>query len=197
MHSLTVSDRYGNCSNLRIPPKDHSDWVPIMETLVALQAILIKSIPTFILVWILYWYISRMFLSPLQKTLQQREDSTEGLRKAAEERISLAERKTAEYQEVLRSHSADVYRQQEQDRQRAMEKRAEILRQARQRAEKRVTQARREILQDAEEAKKVLQKESEQMARQIVRAILEPPSAGSMSTAPSGTNPGMNPASRQ
>ena len=61
-----------------------------MQTLVALGDILVKAIPTFILVWILYSYISRMFLKPLQKTLQQRQESTEGLRKAAEERISLA-----------------------------------------------------------------------------------------------------------
>jgi len=165
-----------------------------MEALVALQDILIKSIPPFILVWILYWYINRMFLTPLQETLQQREDATEGLRKAAEERIGLAERKTAEYQETLLSHSADIYRQQEQDRQRAMEKRAEILRQARQRAEEQIARARQDILQEAEEAKKVLQKESEQMAQWITRAILEPPSAGPLPTAPSGANPGMNPA---
>jgi F0F1-type ATP synthase membrane subunit b/b' len=124
-----------------------------MQTLVALKDILIKSIPTFFLVWILYWYIARFFLQPLQKTLKQRQDSTEGLRRTAEERISLAERKTSEYQEALRTHSAGVYRQQEQDRQRAMERRAEILRQARQRAEEQTAQARREILQEVEEAK--------------------------------------------
>jgi F0F1-type ATP synthase membrane subunit b/b' len=165
-----------------------------MQTLVALQAILIKSIPTFILVWILYWYTNRVFLGPLQKVLRQREESTEGLRKAAADRISLAERKTAEYQETLRAHSADIYRQQEQDRLRAMEHRAEILRLARQRAEERIGHARQEILQEAEDAKKVLQKESEQMAQWIMRAILEPPAAGPMPGTPSGANPGMTPA---
>ena len=159
-----------------------------MQTLVALGDILVKAIPTFILVWILYFYISRMFLKPLQETLQQRQESTEGLRKAAEERISLAEQKTAAYQEALRSHSADIYRQQEQDRQRAMERRTEILRQARQRAEQQIGRARQEILHEAEEAKKVLQKESEQMAQWITRAILEPPSAGPSPI----TAPGMN-----
>ena len=168
-----------------------------METLVALQDILIKSIPTFVLVWILYWYTHRMFLKPLQKTLQQRQDSTEGLRKAAEQRITLAERKTGEYQEAFRSHSADIYRQQEQDRQRAMEKRAEILRQAHQRAEEQIARARQEIHQEAEEAKQVLQKESEQLAQRITRAILEPPSAGPLAATPSGNIPGMNPATNR
>jgi F-type H+-transporting ATPase subunit b len=163
-----------------------------MQTLVALGDILIKSIPTFILVWVLYFYISRMFLGPLQKTLQQRQDSTEGLRKAAEERISMAEHKTAEYQEALRAQAADIYRQQEQDRQRDLERRAEILRQARQRAEEQIGGARQQIHQQAEEAKKTLHKESEQLAQWITRAILEPPSEGSSRATGSGANPVMN-----
>jgi F-type H+-transporting ATPase subunit b len=164
-----------------------------MKTLVALGGILVKSIPTFILVWILYFYIDRVFLRPLQKTLHQRRESTEGLRKVAEERIGQAEQKTAEYQEALRAHSADIYRQQEQDRQRAMERRTEILRQARQRAEEQIGRARQEIRQQAEEAKSVLQKESEQMAQWITRAILQPPAAGSSPPTGPGTASGINP----
>jgi F0F1-type ATP synthase membrane subunit b/b' len=161
-----------------------------METLVALQAILIKSLPTFFLVWLLYWYTQRVFLTPLQKTLQQRQDSTEGLRKAAEERITLAEKRAAEYQEAFRSHAADIYRQQEQVRQRAMEKRAEMLRQARQRADDHIARARQEIRQESEQAKSDLQPESDYLAQQIARAILEPPAAGPAATAPLGGNPG-------
>jgi F0F1-type ATP synthase membrane subunit b/b' len=163
-----------------------------MQTLVALGDILVKSIPTFILVWVLYLYISRMFLGSLQKTMQQRQDSTTGLRRAAEEQISQAEQKTAQYQEALRVHSAEIYRQQEQDRQRAMERRAEILRQARQQAEAQIGSARQEIHGQAEEAKRTLQQESEQMAQRITRAILEPSAAGSSGATASGLHPGMN-----
>ena len=159
-----------------------------MQTLVALEDILVKAIPTFILVWILYFYISRVFLGPLQQTLRKRHDATEGLRQAAEARISLAERKKAEYQEALRSNAAELYRQQEQDRQRAIDQRAEILRQARQRAEEQISGARQQIHAEAEEAKKVLQRESEQMAQWITRAILEPSAAGPSPTAASGVN---------
>ena len=149
-----------------------------MQTLVALGDILVKAIPTFILVWILFLYISRVFLNPLQSTLRKRYESTEGLRQAAGARIGQAEQKTAAYQEALQTNSAEIYRQQEQDRQRAMEQRAEILRQARGRAEARMASARQEIRQDAEAAKKILQNESEQMALWITRAVLEPTPAG-------------------
>jgi F0F1-type ATP synthase membrane subunit b/b' len=153
-----------------------------METLIALEGILLKAIPTFCLVWILYFYISRFFLAPLKKTLQKRQEATEGLRQAAEARVSQAEQKTAAYQEVLRSNSAEIYRQQEQERQKAMAQRAEALRQARARAEERLARARQEIGQEAEAAKKQLESESEQMAQWITRAILEPPAATAPST---------------
>jgi F0F1-type ATP synthase membrane subunit b/b' len=156
-----------------------------METLIALEGILLKAIPTFCLIWILYFYVSRFFLAPLERTLHQRHESTEGLRKAAEVRVSQAEQKTATYQEALRSNSAEIYRQQEQERQKSMAQRAEALRQARARAEEHLARARQEIAQEAEAAKKQLESESEQMAQWIARAILEPPTAAASS--PGGT----------
>ena len=152
-----------------------------MPTLIALADILVKAIPTFILVWILYFYISRVFLKPLEQTLHQRQESTEGLRKAATARITRAEQQTASYQEALRANSAELYRIQEQERQKAMEQRAEILRQARQRAEERLGRAREEIRQDTDQAKGQLERESEQMAQRITRILLEAPAAGSAS----------------
>ena len=148
-----------------------------MQPLIALGNILLQAIPTFILVWILYFYVSRFFVAPLQKTLKQRREATEGLRQAAEARIRESEEKIAAYQEALRANSAELYRQQEQDRQKAMEQRAEILRQARQRAEGRIAQGRQEIQQDVVAAKKSLETESEQMAQWITKAVLERPAA--------------------
>ena len=148
-----------------------------MEPLIALGDILLNAIPTFVLVWILFLYTSRVFLKPLQETLRKRRESTEGLRQAAEARLDLAEQKTAEYQEALRASSAELYRQQEQERQKALEQRAEILRQARQRAGEQITHARQEIRQDTEIAKKQLAQESERMGQWITQAILEPAAA--------------------
>ena len=72
-------------------------------TLIALQGIILKAIPTFCLVWILYFYIRRFFLAPLEKTLDQRHEATAGLRQAAEARVNQAEQKAAAYQEALRT----------------------------------------------------------------------------------------------
>jgi F-type H+-transporting ATPase subunit b len=149
-----------------------------MESLVALGDILLKSIPTFLLVWVLYLYVSKGFVAPLQATLRKRREATEGLRQAADARVREAEQKTASYEEALRKNSAEIYHQQEQDRQRASDQRAEILKQAREKAGARVAAARQEIAREAAEAKGTLERESDQMAQWIARAVLEPSSAG-------------------
>lgn len=145
-----------------------------MEPLIALRGILLGAIPTFLLVWILYFYTTRVFFRPLQRTLQKRHELTGGLREVAEANLATAEQKAAEYEEALRAARAELYQQQEQERQRALEQRAEVLRRSRQQAEEIVARARQEIRQDVEEAKKRLAAESEHIALSITRRILEP-----------------------
>jgi len=150
-----------------------------MEPLIALGGILFRAIPTFLLVWLLYLYVTRVFFRPLQETLRKRHDATAGLRAAAEADVAMAERKAAQYEESLRTARANLYQQQEQDRQKTLERRAEALRRARQQAEEMVARAKQEIQQDVEEAKRLLATESEPMARSIIRAILEPEASSS------------------
>ncbi|OFV99430.1 MAG: hypothetical protein A3H28_03255 [Acidobacteria bacterium RIFCSPLOWO2_02_FULL_61_28] len=151
-----------------------------MESLIALGGILLRAIPTFLLVWFLYLYITRVFYRPLQETLRKRYEATGGLRVIAEGNLALTEQKTAQYEASLRAARADLYQQQEQERQKTLEQRAEILRQARRQAEETVARAKQEIQQDVAEAKGRLAAETEPMARSIIRAILEPgaPPAG-------------------
>lgn len=149
-----------------------------MDPLAALGGILRGAIPTFLLVWVLYLYVTKVFFRPFEATLHKRHHATDGMREAAEKSIAEAQTKTAEYEEKLQQARAALYQQQEQDRQKAIEKREEIVRQARARAEQLVAQARQEIGQDVEEAKKRLAAETEPMAQSISRAILEPAAQG-------------------
>jgi len=149
-----------------------------MEPLVALGGILLGAIPTFLLVWLLYLYVTRVFFRPLQETLRQRHDATEGMRAAAESSIAAAERKAAQYEESLQAARVVLYQQQERERQKAIERRAEIVQMARGRAEEMVAQARQEIERDVVEAKQRLAAETEPIAQSIRRAILEPAAPG-------------------
>ena len=145
-----------------------------MEALGALREILLGAMPTFVLLWILYFYISRFFYGPLQKTLRQRHESTVGLREQAEAALAKLEQGTAHYQQALREGRSEVYRIQEQERQRALDYRAELIREAQQRAEAMVAQARNEIRADVENAKSGLAADAEQIAVSITHAILQP-----------------------
>lgn len=149
-----------------------------MEPLVALREILLGAIPTFLLVWVLYLYVTRVFFRPLQETLSKRHHATDGMRAAAESSIAEAEKKAAQYEERLQSARAELYQQQEQERQKAIERRGEVVQRARTQAEEMVARARQEIEKEAEEAKKRLAVETEPMAQSISRAILEPAPPG-------------------
>ena len=148
-----------------------------MAALVALKQILLASIPTFLLVWILYLYVSRVFFQPLQEVLRRRRESTTGLQQAAEANLAQAEQKTAEYQKALRTARAELYRLQEQERQKALDQRAAIVQQARARADEMVGRSKQEIRGDVETAKKGLAAEAEQLAQAITGAILKPSQA--------------------
>ena len=65
------------------------------ETLHALGGIIIKAIPTFILVILLNFFLKYSFFRPLERILKSRYDASEGARKRAEETIAIAETKAA------------------------------------------------------------------------------------------------------
>ena len=59
-------------------------------TFQALGQILLKAVPTFVLVFVLYLYLARMFFRPLEEVLKRRYEATEGARKLADESLAKA-----------------------------------------------------------------------------------------------------------
>src|ERR1700722_17882679 len=86
------------------------------QTLQALGGLLLKAIPTIVLFIFLNIYLRLMLFGPLTKVLQQRDELSEGARKAAEQSLAAAERKQQEYEEKFREARAEVYRAQEEQR---------------------------------------------------------------------------------
>src|ERR1700723_296248 len=76
--------------------------------------LLLTALPTFILLWLLNYYLKFVFFKPLEKVLRQRYDATEGARKLAEESLQRAAAKTADYEEKLRAARNEIYSAQEQ-----------------------------------------------------------------------------------
>src|ERR1700722_2748291 len=142
------------------------------ETLQALGGILLKTIPTVILLIILHFYLKAMLFGPLDRVMQKRRELTEGARKTAEESLAAASRKADEYEAKLRDARGAVYKQQEEIRKRWLDEQAQQVADARARSESTVKAAREAIAQDAEAARKSLQETSTAVADQIVATVL-------------------------
>ena len=63
------------------------------STLHALGGILLRATPTFFLVFLLCFYLKKVFFKPLEKVLQERYDATEGARRLAEKSMERASAK--------------------------------------------------------------------------------------------------------
>jgi len=138
-----------------------------------LGELLLKAVPTFILVVLLQFYLKRVFFKPLERVLHQRYEATEGARKAAEESLTRAAAKASEYEAALRAARAELYKTQEQIYKELTEKESAQLSEARQRADAAITAAKADIATDIEAAKGSLARESETLANQIGESILQ------------------------
>ena len=142
------------------------------QTLQALGGILLKAIPTVILLIILHFYLKAVLFGPLDRVMQKRRELTEGARKTAEDSLAAATRKADEYEAKLRDARAAVYKQQEEIRKRWLDQQAQQVADARARSESTVKAAREAMALDAAAARKSLQDTSEAVADQIVATVL-------------------------
>lgn len=141
-------------------------------TLRALGEILLKAVPTFILVVLLHFYLKYIFFKPLERVRQKRYEATEGARLLAEQSMAKAAAKIAEYEAALRAARAEVYQSQEQLHKQLQEREAAELAVARERVEQMVKQAKAQLTQEVESAKAGLAAQSDVLANEIADSIL-------------------------
>jgi F-type H+-transporting ATPase subunit b len=144
----------------------------MQETLQALGGILLKAIPTVVLLIILHFYLKAVLFGPLDRVMKERRKLTEGARELAEASLAAATRKADEYEAKLREARAAVYKQQEDIRKRWLDEQAQQVAEARTLSESTVKTAREAIAQDAAEARKSLQDTSAAVADRIVTTVL-------------------------
>jgi len=137
-----------------------------------LGELLLKAVPTFILVVLLHFYLKGVFFKPLEKVLHQRYEATDGARKQAELSLERAAAKTEEYEAAMRSARAEVYEAQERLHRELQEQHTAKMAEARQRADALVQDAKRRIAGEAEAAKASLATQSDFLADKIADSIL-------------------------
>lgn len=149
------------------------------ETLRQLGGLLLGSVPTVIMLVLLYGIYTVVVHKPLAKVLAERRAKTEGAIEKARADVSAAEAKTNEYEQRLRDARLAVFRHQESRRQAALQARSAAVATARARAQEQVKQAREAIDQDKISAQENLQSESARLASEIIQRVLRPVTAAS------------------
>jgi F-type H+-transporting ATPase subunit b len=142
------------------------------QVLNSLGGLLLKALPTFVLVIFLHFYLKLVFFKPLDKALQQRNEATEGGRKRAELHTEQAAKLSAEYEAAISAVRRDLYQEQEMTRRRWHEERMVAIGQVRQQAAAMVRQAKAQLTEQVIQTKATLASESEQIARKIADRIL-------------------------
>jgi len=142
------------------------------QTLEALGGILVKAIPTVVILIFLHFYLKSMLFKPLQNVLKQREELTAGAKKAAEASLTKAELKAQEYEAKLNDARAEVYKQQEETRKQWLQDQAAQAATARAHVDAKVKEARAQIASETEAARQSLRETSELLADQIATRIL-------------------------
>lgn len=142
------------------------------QTLQALTGILLKAIPTVIILVILHNFLKAVLFGPIEKMLKERDALTHGARKAAEQSLANAERKTAEYEAQFRDAKAVVYKEQEETRKQWLTDQGEQMGRAKADADARLAAAKKDITSEAAAARAELQQSSQTLADQIANSLL-------------------------
>jgi F-type H+-transporting ATPase subunit b len=148
------------------------------ETIRQLGGLLLGSVPTVILLLLLYVLYTLIVHRPLVRVLAERRAKTEGAVEKARADIAAAEARTAEYEQRLREARVAIFKAQEARRQQAMNARAAAVADARAKAQKQVEQARAGIQKDKADAQTALTGEAGKLAAAIIQTVLRPAEAG-------------------
>jgi F-type H+-transporting ATPase subunit b len=147
------------------------------QTLKQLGELLLGSVPTVILVALLYALYTAIVHKPLKRVLNERHSKTEGAIEKSKADIAAADARTSEYEQKLREARAAVFRAQEAKREAAMQTRANAVNEARNKAQTQVQAAKSDIERDRVAAEKGLQAEAASLAQEIMRRVLQPAGA--------------------
>ncbi len=141
-------------------------------TLNALAGILLKAVPTVVIVLLLHFYLKSMLFKPLEKVLAQRDAATKGAREAAQASLDLADKKAAEYEAAIRDARGEVYKDHEQARTQLLAQQQAGIVEARQRMDQMIKDARTQIEIEAAAARQGLSAQTSELADQITRTVL-------------------------
>jgi F-type H+-transporting ATPase subunit b len=139
---------------------------------VQLQEIVVRAIPTFLLVFLLYFYLKRMLFKPLEHTLQERARRTMGAAAEAEAKLADFLKKEGAYLLALTEARSGIYKEMEDQRKALAAEQAQAVEASRSRTAELIAKAKLEIAAEAEQAKQSLAGETDRLAEEIAVRLL-------------------------
>lgn len=134
--------------------------------------LVVASLPTTIIVFLFYLFARSVFFNPMMRVLDERAARTEGARSEAARLDSQAEERLALYRRSLDRVRAGIYAEQEIARRAALDQRAELLRQARTKANARVREEKQRIEGEVAGAAEQVDRETRRLAEEAARVVL-------------------------
>jgi len=143
-----------------------------MDTLQALTGILLKAVPTIILLLIVHFYLKAMFFRPLQKVLAERRAATEGARESADAMVKTAAEKAAALEAKLRQAHEAIYQEQEEARRKLLSEQSARVEEAKRQSRELIHQGKLELEAETAAAKRQLAATVDALAEQITSSLL-------------------------
>jgi F-type H+-transporting ATPase subunit b len=140
-----------------------------------LGELFLQAVPTVLIILIFFVVLRATFFKPLLKVMAEREARTVGAQRDAEKAQAAAAEKKKQYEEALKQARAKVYAEQEVVRKKALDERAETVKEARAKASSRVAGAKQRIEGELAVARKDIETTVEQLSQEIARRILQAP----------------------
>ncbi len=142
-------------------------------TLQALAGILLKAIPTVVLLLVVHFYLKWMFFRPLGAVLAKRRAATEGVQQAAQALLAKANEQANSIEAQLRAAREEIYQEQEESRRRWITDQTQRLEEARHQTRELIHQSKLQLETETAAAKRELAATADSLADQIARSLLE------------------------
>ena len=116
--------------------------------------------------------LNGLILKPVLRVVAAREGAVRSARELAESAAAQARAATAEFESRTQAARSDIYREMDEKRRRALERRAELLAETRTTVEAEIGAARESLKSQAEAARATLERDASVLAGDIVERVL-------------------------
>jgi F-type H+-transporting ATPase subunit b len=145
------------------------------DTFHQLGQLFVETIPTVVLVFLLFIILDRILFRPLIAVMKKRDELSAGAVARAKDEAAAVVEKTRQYDETFQAARQEVYRQRETDRQKSLEQRDAALKQVRGQAEQVIHQARTELAGEVLRTKADLDGDCIPLAEEISQSLVGGP----------------------